>query len=165
MDDIDVRTEIQRAASALGEPKRFDLVCRLFPGERTVGELAIETGMTQPLVSHHLAVLRRAGLVVVVSDGRFHRYSLQPGTSPAIRGILDLIDRLVLHSRGRESAAAGAIQAGPRHSPQELPQPDPGIPVGRPAPALALTGQPAATGPAVLPPAPPAPGEMEDFLL
>jgi DNA-binding transcriptional ArsR family regulator len=43
---------------------------------RSVGEMAEELGVTQPTVSHHLAVLRRAHLVRVRRRGRHSYYTL-----------------------------------------------------------------------------------------
>lgn len=43
---------------------------------RSVGEIAQALGVTQPTVSHHLAVLREAGLVRVRPEGRQTFYSL-----------------------------------------------------------------------------------------
>lgn len=42
----------------------------------SVGELVVETGVSQPTVSHHLRVLREAGLVRVRREGRQAFYSL-----------------------------------------------------------------------------------------
>jgi len=43
---------------------------------RSVGELAEELGLSQPTVSHHLAVLREARLVLVRPEGRQTFYTL-----------------------------------------------------------------------------------------
>lgn len=43
---------------------------------RSVGELAGELQVTQPTVSHHLAFLREAGLVLVRPQGRQTFYTL-----------------------------------------------------------------------------------------
>ncbi len=43
---------------------------------RSVGDIAAALGVTQPTVSHHLAILRRAGLVHVRPDGRQTYYTL-----------------------------------------------------------------------------------------
>lgn len=43
---------------------------------RSVGEIAARLDVTQPTVSHHLAVLRRAGLVRVRRAGRQTFYTL-----------------------------------------------------------------------------------------
>ena len=42
----------------------------------SVGTLADEVGMTQPTVSHHLAILREAGLVSARHEGKQTFYSL-----------------------------------------------------------------------------------------
>jgi ArsR family transcriptional regulator len=41
-----------------------------------VGELAEQLGVSQPTVSHHLAILREAGLVLVRPEGRQTFYTL-----------------------------------------------------------------------------------------
>lgn len=51
-----------RMLQALGEPNRLRLVQAMTLRCKSVSELARETGMAQPLASHHLAVLRDAGL-------------------------------------------------------------------------------------------------------
>ncbi len=43
---------------------------------RSVGDIADKIGVTQPTVSHHLAILREAGLVDVREEGRQTFYSL-----------------------------------------------------------------------------------------
>jgi DNA-binding transcriptional ArsR family regulator len=51
-----------RILQALGEPNRLRLVKAMTLKCKSVSELARETGMAQPLASHHLAVLRDAGV-------------------------------------------------------------------------------------------------------
>jgi ArsR family transcriptional regulator len=48
---------------ALAEPHRTELVRLLVDRQLCVRDLVAETSMAQPLVSHHLKVLREAGLV------------------------------------------------------------------------------------------------------
>ncbi|MCC7491571.1 MAG: winged helix-turn-helix transcriptional regulator [Fimbriimonadaceae bacterium] len=55
---------------ALGEPQRLRLMQALTAGERTVGQLVGECGLTQPNVSRHLAVLEQAGWVTRQRDGQ-----------------------------------------------------------------------------------------------
>jgi ArsR family transcriptional regulator, arsenate/arsenite/antimonite-responsive transcriptional repressor len=43
---------------------------------RSVGEVAENMGVTQPTVSHHLAVLRAAGLVEIRNEGKQTFYRL-----------------------------------------------------------------------------------------
>ncbi len=48
---------------ALAEPHRADLVRLLVDNQLAVKQMVAATGMAQPLVSHHLKVLREAALV------------------------------------------------------------------------------------------------------
>jgi DNA-binding transcriptional ArsR family regulator len=48
---------------AIADPNRLAILRALMQQELTVTELAAAVGMAQPHVSHHLAILRHAGLV------------------------------------------------------------------------------------------------------
>lgn len=61
---------------ALSHPARLRLLRTLARGAHTNGELAHAWDMTPPEVSRHLALLRRAGLLVGRREGRYVRYSL-----------------------------------------------------------------------------------------
>ena len=64
----------------LADPTRrsiFERLCR--DGEQTVGALTLFAGVSQPAVSMHLAVLKRAGLVRDRHEGRQTHYAAQPG--------------------------------------------------------------------------------------
>ena len=63
---------------ALAEPARVKLMSYLFSssaGEQNSGDLAAALGLTESTVSHHLAQLRKAGLVLSERRGMnmFHR--------------------------------------------------------------------------------------------
>jgi DNA-binding transcriptional ArsR family regulator len=63
---------------SLSDPTRralFERLCR--EGELTVGALTLEAGVSQPVVSKHLAVLKQAGLVRDRHQGRQTHYSAQ----------------------------------------------------------------------------------------
>lgn len=64
--------------NAVAEPRRRLILDALVAGERPVGELSVELGMTQSQVSKHLRVLREVGLVEVRDDGRTRPYRLNP---------------------------------------------------------------------------------------
>ncbi len=53
----------------------FERLCR--EGDLTVGALTASAGVTQPAVSKHLAVLKRAGLVCDRQQGRQSYYRAQ----------------------------------------------------------------------------------------
>jgi DNA-binding transcriptional ArsR family regulator len=71
----------------LADPTRralFERLCR--EGDQTVGALTARAGVSQPAVSKHLAVLKRAGLVRDRHQGRETHYSAQ------LRALAPLID-------------------------------------------------------------------------
>jgi DNA-binding transcriptional ArsR family regulator len=62
----------------LADPTRrslFERLCR--EGEQTVGALTQESEISQPAVSKHLGILKRAGLVRDRHEGRQTHYSAQ----------------------------------------------------------------------------------------
>jgi DNA-binding transcriptional ArsR family regulator len=61
----------------LAQPIRRSMLDRLRVGESLVGSLAEANGLTQPVASKHLRVLRDAGLVTVRVDGPRRWYSLR----------------------------------------------------------------------------------------
>lgn len=66
------------ALEAIAEPNRRRLLDALRAGEQPVGALVARMGLSQPLVSKHLRVLRDAGLVEVRVDGPRRLYRVHP---------------------------------------------------------------------------------------
>ena len=64
------------AFNAVAEPRRRQILDVLAGGERPVNDLVQRLGVTQPLVSKHLRVLREVGLVDVRDEGRQRIYRL-----------------------------------------------------------------------------------------
>jgi DNA-binding transcriptional ArsR family regulator len=62
----------------LAEPNRRRILDLLRAGERPVGELVSGLALSQPAVSKHLRVLRRAGLVEPRVDAQRRLYRLRP---------------------------------------------------------------------------------------
>ncbi len=58
------------------EPVRWRLLAALAGGTRCVCQLQPVAGVTAPALSHHLKVLREAGLVVAARRGRWIDYTL-----------------------------------------------------------------------------------------
>ncbi len=74
MDEITIlQAEILKTVAS---PRRLEILHALARGPIEVGRLATAIGASQPNVSHHLAVLRGAGLVLAERDGREVRYRL-----------------------------------------------------------------------------------------
>lgn len=65
------------AFAALAEPTRRHILDLLRDGERPVGALVDQLGISQPLVSKHLRVLRDAGLVEVRVDAQRRMYRVR----------------------------------------------------------------------------------------
>jgi hypothetical protein len=65
-----------RFYKALADESRLKLVGLLAAGERNVQELAAALGLKEPTVSHHLSILREAGLATMRADGTTHWYCL-----------------------------------------------------------------------------------------
>jgi DNA-binding transcriptional ArsR family regulator len=63
-DEIDsVLEAVAGYFAALAEPTRLRVLRGICRGERTVGRIVEETGVSQPAVSRHLAALHRHGIV------------------------------------------------------------------------------------------------------
>lgn len=76
----------------LSDPTRraiFERLCR--GGEQTVGTLTAQARVSQPAVSKHLGLLKRAGLVRDRHEGRETHYSAQIG---ALAPLVDWTSRM-----------------------------------------------------------------------
>lgn len=103
---------LRAAAATLGEPTRFMLLAALTDSPRSVGELVDLLNVPQPLVSHHLGILLRAGLVCALRRGRSRSYSIADHPDPAVRGLLTLLREV----RGSENAGGPLALAPPKES-------------------------------------------------
>lgn len=63
---------------ALGDDTRLKILDFLFSGEFSVSDISEGVGVEYSQVSHHLGVLRHAGLVSDCKDGKFVMYKLHP---------------------------------------------------------------------------------------
>jgi DNA-binding transcriptional ArsR family regulator len=68
---------LDQTLRALGDPTRREILRVLRGGDLTAGELGSLFPMTGASVSHHLAVLKEAGLVQAERSGRNIVYSLE----------------------------------------------------------------------------------------
>ena len=68
---------VEKVFKALGDPVRIKIVELLaINGETCVCKIIERLGMRQPAVSHHLSVLKNAGLVRARRQGQWIHYSL-----------------------------------------------------------------------------------------
>ena len=61
---------------ALNDQTRREILEYLKEKDLTAGEIADKFNISKPSISHHLDLLRQAGLVVSVKEGQFIYYSL-----------------------------------------------------------------------------------------
>ena len=61
---------------ALNDATRREILEMLKDGDKTAGEIADCFSMTKPSISHHLDLLKQAGLVEALKQGQFIYYSL-----------------------------------------------------------------------------------------
>ncbi len=61
---------------ALSDPTRRKILRMLHKGDMTAGDIADRFSISKPSVSHHLNVLKQAGLVIDERKGQFIFYTL-----------------------------------------------------------------------------------------
>ena len=107
----------------LAEPTRLRIIERLMRGPRHVGALNAGIGAEQSLLSHHLRVLRRAGFVEAVRDGRSVLYRLTLGLgrqrdSVALElGCCQVVFKMLNPSERRDTGGSTMPERGPRELP------------------------------------------------
>jgi len=86
--DADAADDLAAVFKALADPTRVAIVSRLASGEMCcVCDLTDAFELSQPTVSHHLRILRDAGLVASERRGTFAYYWLVPEAIDRLRGV------------------------------------------------------------------------------
>ncbi|MER6514659.1 metalloregulator ArsR/SmtB family transcription factor [Nonomuraea sp. NPDC001636] len=72
--------------TGLGDERRQDVIVFLLESAapRSVGDIAGRLGLSQPAISHHLKVLREAGLLTVRRRGAQRLYELNAAAYPEL---------------------------------------------------------------------------------
>ena len=85
----DAASDLAERFRALADPTRVAIVNRLSgAGELCVCDLTAAFDLSQPTISHHLKILRDAGLVESSRRGTWAYYRLVPEAVDALRGAL-----------------------------------------------------------------------------
>src|SRR5436190_17682764 len=85
----EAREELAARFKALADPTRVAIVNRLAAADEVcVCDLNASFELSQPTVSHHLRILREAGLVESTRRGTWAFYRLVPEAVDALRGAL-----------------------------------------------------------------------------
>lgn len=80
---------VDGALQALSDGTRRRILAHVRDRPRAVGEIALKLGVSQQIVSHHLRVLRGAGLVTEQRDGTRHLFLVRTDGLAAVRDFLD----------------------------------------------------------------------------
>ncbi|KAA0019492.1 ArsR/SmtB family transcription factor [Antrihabitans cavernicola] len=81
--------DLDRALRALADSNRRSILAVVRTGPQPVGVIAEEVGLSQQTTSHHLAVLRGAGLATSTRDGTRHLFAVNTDGLAAVRSYLD----------------------------------------------------------------------------
>ena len=83
------RDQLAAQFNALADPTRVGIVNALSAADEVcVCNLTAAFHLSQPTISHHLGILRKAGLVDATRRGTWAYYRLVPGAIEALRGAL-----------------------------------------------------------------------------
>jgi DNA-binding transcriptional ArsR family regulator len=74
---------------AIGHETRFAIIKLLIQRTQFCGDLVTELGVAQSTVSHHLKILRQAGIVIAEDQGNWVCYRLDPNTIQEMRDLLE----------------------------------------------------------------------------
>lgn len=97
---------LDEAFRALSDANRRAILAAIQGGRRPVGEIARELDLSQQVVSHHLKVLRHAGLVSSSQSGTRHLYAVRVEGLAVGKAFFDDFwpERLTLLKRAIEDA-------------------------------------------------------------
>ena len=84
----DAAEQASEFLKSLANPVRLRILCMLADGEATVGEITDRLAARQSLVSQHLALLRKDGLVRPTREGQSIRYALADSRVERLIGVL-----------------------------------------------------------------------------
>lgn len=109
MKEVSAETQIDTALRALADGNRRAILALVRDAPLAVGEIAERVDVTQQAVSHHLRVLRTAGLVSESREGTRHLFAVHTDGFAAVREYLDGFwpKQLAALKRAVETGAAG----------------------------------------------------------
>ncbi len=86
---------------SLADENRLKILVNLSEGEKSVSEIVEQTGLSQPLISHHLKELKHSLIVKTERKGSFVFYEL---TEPTIVDLLKLTNQFVMELSEKNSS-------------------------------------------------------------
>jgi DNA-binding transcriptional ArsR family regulator len=106
--------DVDTALRALADRSRRSILAVVRDRPHAVGEIAEQVEMSQQAVSHHLRVLRGAGLVEEHREGTRHLFVVRADGFEPVREFLDTFwpARLAALKRSSEERARGQVADG-----------------------------------------------------
>lgn len=92
MTDSSHASKCSEAIKAVSDHIRIKILELLSQNEMRVTDIVKALKLDQPKVSHHLAILRKSGVIINRRQGRNIIYSLNPGVCKKPRNDVDRID-------------------------------------------------------------------------
>lgn len=86
----------QKIFTALGDENRQRLLCIMLGGKcggSRVVDIAEKTNLSRPAVSHHMQILKDAGIVKARKEGTYVYYYLEPGEKEVAK-MIDLFSNI-----------------------------------------------------------------------
>lgn len=111
--------------AAIAEPRRREIIDVLSKGDAfAVGRLVDTLGLPQPVVSKHLGVLRKVGLVSVRKQGQHRLYQLEAKELKTVHDWAKTFERFWGHQldRIKQRAERAAAQKRPAPKPTYRPE-------------------------------------------
>ena len=85
----DAAEDLDLALRALADANRRAILTAIRTAPSSVGSIAERVGLSQQTTSHHLGVLRTAGLVAGTREGTRHLFAVNTDGLAAVRSYLD----------------------------------------------------------------------------
>ncbi len=96
---------------ALGDPTRLRILKLLEHGELCVCHLTAVLGMGQSRISHHLSILKKAGLIADRREGKWAYYRLSGGVQGRLRDRYGALEKEETVKKDRETVIQNRPQA------------------------------------------------------
>ncbi|WP_166983153.1 ArsR/SmtB family transcription factor [Paramicrobacterium fandaimingii] len=87
--DAESAVDLDLALRALADENRRAILRVIRSDPQPVGVIADDVGLSQQTTSHHLGVLRKAGIAVGTRDGTRHLFAVDTNGLAAVRSYLD----------------------------------------------------------------------------
>ena len=90
--------KISELLRVLGGNVRFEIILYLASGEKCVCNIFEYLKLPQNLVSHHLGILRKNGIITARKDGKWVHYSIRAETLEELKEFLEIV---LSHRKGK----------------------------------------------------------------